>query len=51
MRWRHLGRGYGALDLGAVELVLWWGGGEPTRALWRFPASGEVAGWADVGEA
>lgn len=37
-----------ALD---VELLVWWGGGEPTRAAWLCSQSGRVMGWAAVGVA
>ena len=34
-----------------LELVLWYGGGEPTRAAWLWSQSGRVAWWAVVGQA
>jgi hypothetical protein len=34
-----------------LELMLWWGAGEPTRAAWLWSQTGEVAAWAAIGEA
>jgi hypothetical protein len=34
-----------------LELAVWWGGGEPTRAAWLWSQTGRVASWAVVGEA
>lgn len=34
-----------------LELLVWWGGGEPTRAAWVWSQTGRVAGWAEVGVA
>jgi len=34
-----------------LELLVFWNGGEPTRAVWLWSQSGRVAGWAAVGEA
>jgi len=33
-----------------LELLVWWGGGEPTRAVWFWSQTGRVMGWAGVGE-
>jgi hypothetical protein len=65
MRWHHLGLGWDVLEIdytpassptievakreGELELVVFWGGGEPTRAMWRW--AGRLAAWAEVGEA
>lgn len=61
MRWRDLdsttgvlqldGRASNAVEKGepVLELAVFWGGGEPTRAVWRW--AGRVASWATVGEA
>ena len=34
-----------------LELLVWWGGGEPTRAVWFWSQTGRVMGWAGVGVA
>jgi hypothetical protein len=34
-----------------LELHVYWGGGEPSRAVWLWSQRGWVAGWAAVGEA
>ena len=34
-----------------LELLVFWGGGEPTRAVWFWSQTGRVMGWAAVGEA
>jgi hypothetical protein len=34
-----------------LELHVYWGGGEPSRAVWLWSQTGRVAGWAAVGEA
>jgi hypothetical protein len=67
MRWFQLGRGHGVIELDyspsnegeksepparlELELLVWWGGGEPSRAVWIWSQTGRVAGWAVVGEA
>ena len=63
MRWHHLGPGEGVLEIDydasnevakaelELELAVYWGGGEPTRAVWLWSQSGAIAGWAAVGEA
>lgn len=63
MRWHHLSTGHGVLEIAhgspfapalvgqsrppPIELLVWWGGGEPTRAAWLW--TGRVAAWATVG--
>lgn len=51
MRWHDLPLDHGVLELPGpgLQLLVWWGGGVPTRAVWRW--SGRVASWAAVGEA
>lgn len=49
--WRELNRGCGVVVLPDLQLWVWWGGGEPTRALWRLTRSGVCVTWATVGEA
>jgi len=56
MRWYDLDPDRGVLELDGperldLELVLWWGDGERTRALWLLSQSGRALGWAAVGEA
>jgi hypothetical protein len=62
MRWHHIGPGRGVLEIGGspfapaavgaeLELVLWWGGGLPSRAAWLWSQTGRVAAWVVVGEA
>jgi hypothetical protein len=63
MHWHHLGPGHGVLEIDygptsevakgepELELVVYWGGGEPTRAVWLWSQSGAIAAWAVVGEA
>lgn len=34
-----------------LELLVFWGGGEPTRAVWLWSQTGELAAWAAVGVA
>jgi len=67
MHWFHLGPGHCVFELdyrasnevgkgevpagGDLELLVWWGGGEPTRAAWVWSQTGRVMGWAGVGEA
>jgi hypothetical protein len=56
MRWHHLAPGRGVLELPGpdrleLELMLWWGGGLPSRAAWLWSQTGRVAVWAAVGEA
>lgn len=67
MNWHDLGPGHGVLEIDygpsnevekseppaslELELLVWWGGGEPSRAVWIWSQTGRVAGWADVGEA
>jgi len=42
-------RGISAASPPPLELLVYWGGGEPTRAVWLW--RGAIAGWAAVGEA
>lgn len=67
VRYHHLGPGHGVFEIdyrasnevgkgeaaarGELELLVWYGGGEPTRAAWVWSQSGAIAGWAVVGEA
>ena len=59
MNWHDLDPDCGVLqippalgrDREELELRIWWGGGEPTRAVWLWSQTGRVAGWAAVGEA
>ncbi len=56
MCWWTLGFGHGVLELPGpwlleMELLVWWGGGEPTRAAWVWSQTGAVASWASVGRA
>lgn len=56
MRFHHLDPDRCVLELPGprgleVELQLWWGDGERTRALWLLSQSGRALGWAVVGEA
>lgn len=34
-----------------LELMLFWGGGEPTRAVWLWSKTGQRVAWAPVGQA
>jgi hypothetical protein len=63
MRWFDLGlcRGVLEIDYGSpfstavvgaeLELLVWWGGGVPSRAAWCWSQTGKVAAWAWVGQA
>jgi hypothetical protein len=64
MRFCSLGPDHGVLEIDhgspfptagvgglGLELRVWWGGDEPTRAAWIWRETGKVAGWAEVGEA
>jgi hypothetical protein len=62
MRWYDLDPGRGVLEfdgspfstarVGAeIELLMWWGGGARSRAVWLLSQSGRALGWAAVGEA
>ena len=56
MCWWTLGFGHGVLELSGpwlreMELLVWWGGDEPTRAAWVWSQTGAVVHWASVGRA
>jgi hypothetical protein len=67
MTWWTIGPGCGVLEIDyrasiaveksevapalELELLVYWGGGEPTRAVWLLSQTGRVMGWAGVGEA
>jgi hypothetical protein len=56
MCWHYLSLGHGVLELPGpdrleLELAVYWGPGEPTRAVWLWSQTGTIAGWAAVGEA
>jgi hypothetical protein len=60
MHWHDLAPDHGVLELLVspltdrgpdLELLIWWGGGEKTRAAWVWSPTGRVAGWALVGVA
>jgi hypothetical protein len=56
MHFYDLTDGTGVLELPGpdrleLELLIWWGDGEPTRAAWLWSQTGRLAGWAAVGEA
>lgn len=63
MNWHDLGPGRGVLEFDAIaggdlpagdrlefELLVYWGAGEPTRAVWVWSQTGAIAGWCGVGE-
>lgn len=57
MRWHDIAPAYDVperpgrltVDRLGLELLVFWGGGEPTRAVWRWARTGRVACWAAVG--
>lgn len=65
MTWWTIGPGCGVLEIdyrptiavgkseppAELELRVYWGGGEPTRAVWLWSQTGRVMGWAGVGVA
>lgn len=63
MRWYDVDPGRGVLEIEYepsnepakaevdLELAVYWGGGERTRAAWLLSQDGRVLAWAVVGEA
>lgn len=59
MTWHDLDPGHAVLELPQatgrdrveLELHVYWGGGEPSRAVWLWSESGRIAWWSAVGEA
>lgn len=55
MKWYCLEEGLGVLELPGLagfelELAVWWGGGEPTRAAWLWSQTGSFVWWCGGGQ-